>query len=271
VGRPLAAYNFGAPACGPAHEYMYLRAMLNEGIRPRLLLVEFSPLLLNVRHKGEINEEDWNSASWRSLSELLFLRPYFTRPCLKFHEWVAARAAPWYLFRYHLKNTLCEAAFGKLSPSWDFVHDLWGHQGPQGPDPWERAHRLELTRHFYLPTLQTLQLGKGPAKAMRDLLECCRHENIPVVLVIAPESGPCRRWYGRDALDPSNQFLDELRATYGMPVIDARRWVRDEDFQDGHHVQAGGAVAFTRRLIRELRPLLEPSAEQALGCPPSQR
>jgi hypothetical protein len=270
-GRPLAAYNFGAPAAGPAHEYLYLRAMLREGIRPRLLLVEFSPLLLNERHRGYINEEDWNIGAWRSLSELLFLRPYFARPCLQFHDWFAARVLPWYMFRWHLKNTLLEVAFAKYRPSWNYVHDAWGHQIPEGPHPWECARRLERTRFHYRPTLQMLRLGQGPSKAMRDLVDCCYREHIPLALVIAPESSACRRWYSRDALDPSNQFLRELRAAYGVPVIDARYWVHDKDFQDGHHVMAGGAVTFTNRLIRELQPLLSGGDEQASCSPPSPR
>jgi hypothetical protein len=272
-GRPLAAYNFGAPAAGPAHEYLYLHAMVAEGIRPQLLLVEFSPLLLTERREGQrlISEENWNSGAWRSLSELLFLRPYFARPALKFHIWLQARVAPWYMFRFHLKNTLLELAFDRLRPSWDYTHDAWGHEIPEGPPPWECARRLERTRHYYRPTLQRLELGKGPSKAMRDLLECCRREHIRVALVIAPESSACRRWYGPDALAPSDRFLKELRAEYSVPVIDARCWVHDWEFQDGHHVTAGGAVTFTNRLITELRPLLAPADEQASCRPPSTR
>jgi hypothetical protein len=268
-GQPLAAYNFGAPAAGPIHEYLYLRTMLAAGIRPRLLLVEFLPVLLNERRKGLISEENWTSAPWRSLPEMIFLRPYLARPDLKFHDWLEARAVPWYFFRYHLQRGLLGLMYGGGKPDRDFIHDAWGHMIPEGPDRGEIARRLYRTRHYYRPTLQELRLGNGPSQAMRDLLECCRREGIPVALVVTPESTEFQSWYGREALAPAAEFLKELRATYDVPVLDARGWVRDEDFQDGHHVLAGGAQAFTHRLIEELRPLLAEGEEQALRRLPS--
>ncbi len=75
-GRPLLAFNFGVPAAGPMHEYQYLRDLLDEGIRPCLLLVEFLPPLLNEPHSHLISEENWAAADWMSLHQYVRLYPY---------------------------------------------------------------------------------------------------------------------------------------------------------------------------------------------------
>jgi hypothetical protein len=263
-GKPLLAYNFGVPAAGPAHELLYVRDMLEAGIRPRLLLVEVLPLLMNKPHHGIISEENWTSAPWRSLSQLLALWPYLVRPGHKCVDWLQARLAPWYLYRYNLQARLLDALFCVNGRDMELVFDTWGHQIPDGPSPAEIARRIPLTCHFYRPSLQRIRLGEGSRRALRDLLELCRREEVPVMLLITPEARVFRGWYAAGALAPAERLLAQLHDTYGVPVIDARDWVADKDFRDGHHVMPGGSHVFTTRLIEELRPrLLAPRGEEA--------
>ncbi len=46
IGRPVVAFNFGLFGAGPATELLTLRRLLDDGIRPSLLLVEVLPPLL---------------------------------------------------------------------------------------------------------------------------------------------------------------------------------------------------------------------------------
>ncbi len=108
-----------------------------------------------------------------------------------------------------------------------------------------------------MPSLAHFRLGQGPTRAMRDLLECCRNERIPVALVLTPESTTFRAWYQPECLKTMRDLLDELRATYGVEVIDATHWLDDNDFMDGHHLDISGAEKFTARMEDEVRRLLD--------------
>jgi hypothetical protein len=251
-GKPLLAYNLGTPAAGPIHELRYVRDMLDAGIRPRLLLLEFLPLMLNEPHRGRISEENWTSAPWRTLSQMLAFWPYWSRPSVKLQDWLQARLEPWYLFRSHFQPWLLEGLFAGAPFRAQIVHDAWGHQIPSGFNAQQRTERLLLTGHYYAPSLRDLHLGEGPCRALRDLLGLCSRERIPVALVVTPESAVFRSWYRAQTLAPALRLLEELHQSFGVQIINAREWLAENDFHDGHHVTLSGAEAFTTRLLDEL-------------------
>jgi hypothetical protein len=79
--------------------------------------------------------------------------------------------------------------------------------------------------------------------------------NIPVRLVLMPEGTPFHSWYGPGVDDRLMTLLSDVANTYHAPLIDARQWLSDELFSDGHHMLAAGAKQFTERLCREvIRP-----------------
>jgi hypothetical protein len=255
-GRPILAFNFGVPAAGPMHEYQYLRDMLDEGIRPRLLLVEFLPPLFNEPHSHLISEESWAAADWMSLHQYLRLRPYLSHPGLKASEWIAARVAPWYVNRFSLHGWVLEQLHPPEDPSpVPYPHDAWGCRCPEPLTPVVKAARAQVARE-YIPSLSRFRLGEGPVRAMRDLLECCRREQIPVALLLTPESTTFRSWYRPECLKTMRDLLADLRADYGVEVIDGTLWLDDDDFMDGHHLDVQGADKFTTRMGDEVRRLL---------------
>jgi hypothetical protein len=258
-GRPLLAYNFGVPAAGPIHEWLYLRSLLDAGIRPRLLLIEFLPLLFNAPGRSLVSEEGWTFAPWLSLPHLRRMWPYFSRPHAKGGDWLEARMAPAYAFRSDL-HTQLQAWLDPASAPRDFapLQDEWGCRLQETLTAAECWQRLAVSHHECAATVARLRLGKGPCRALRDLLARCRRERIPVALVVMPEASVFRGWYTPSAEAAVGRFLAELQRDYGVEVIDARRWVKDRDFADGHHVLAGGADVFTTRLSAEVLRLLRP-------------
>jgi hypothetical protein len=104
--------------------------------------------------------------------------------------------------------------------------------------------------------LKDFHLGGPPCRALRDTLDLCRRERIPVALVLMPEGSEFQRWYQPADWKCIRQFLADLSCEYEAPIIDARDWIAEEDFLDSHHMLASGAAKFTDRLGREILPIL---------------
>ena len=221
-GRRLAAYNFSIPGAGPLHEFQYLRDMLDEGIRPDLLVIEVLPPLFSAPHHHLISEEEWGVADWMSLHQFRLMRPYFAGPGRKLGGWIAARLAPAFTYRRALQ-ALMELP---MLPPEDrrpvpYVHDRWGCRCPNHLTPKQRTSCVVMARD-YVPSLNRFRLGDGPRRALRDLLKCCNREHIKVVLVLMPESTEFRGWYRPECLTAMDQMLAQMRAEWGVPTIDAR-------------------------------------------------
>ncbi len=255
-GRPLLAYNLGVPTTGPLHEALYLNDLLAEGIRPRLLLVEFVFTHLNERQRGLISEEQFTMPQWLSAHQALFLQPYYSQKRQLLAHWLESRLAPWYGFRCDMHeylggcrkpNPLDPAAQPMDAWGWRLLYDDRG--GPK-----YRAWCRQCAVEMYGESLKRFHLGAGPVQAMRDLLARCRREQIPVARVRMPVT---KEFYelipaeGRNAL--ANLFAE---LSNGVHVIDASRWLPNEDFHDGHHVLKPGAYKFTTRMSKEVQQLL---------------
>ncbi|HZY83656.1 MAG TPA: hypothetical protein VFE78_02390 [Gemmataceae bacterium] len=260
-GRPWLAYNFGVPTVGPMREGLFLREMLDAGIRPRLLLVEFLPPLFNAPQWNLTSEERWVEGRWLSGPQLYRLRPYFDKPRRKGHDWLMARLAPAYGFRQDLQSVLSPPGT-VLRPVY-LPHDPWGWRLPEPLTPELIAGVRGVAHSLYPESLRRFRLGEGECRAMRGLLDLCRQEHVPVVLVLTPEGSGFRAWYSPEARAAPRRLLAELRAAYGVRVLDATEWLPDDSFLDGHHVTPAGAAAYTERLLAELRQLPEWSGEAA--------
>jgi hypothetical protein len=258
-GRPLLAFNLGVPLGGALHESLYLHDLLAEGIRPRLLLVEFVSTQLNHPRSGLISEEGTTETPWMTAAQLRYFAPYFARPARKVRGWLEVQLAPWYALRCPVHNTFNQPEVERPP---ELPHnrpmDQWGWRMLISEVPTEeyRALRRYLARDMYAHSLQNFRLAEGPARALHDLLARCRHEQIPVALVLMPTSAAFRELYPPDARAAVQGLLDELRQRHGVEVIDATDWLPEEDFDDGHHVLLSGAQHFTSRLIDEVQRLL---------------
>jgi hypothetical protein len=258
-GRPLLVYNFGVPTTGPIHEALYLNDLLDQGIRPRLLLVEFVTSHLNQSRRGLLSEEHFTVPLWLSAHQLLFFRPFFSNPRKALIEWVQSRVSPWYAFRWYIHEHF-QGHDEFLRPYEQSRQPMnsWGcrilSDDPGTPE--YRAWRWQGALRMYGPTLQQFRLGAKPTQAMHDLLARCCREQIPVAIVLMPITKEFRELIPAEGRAELDHLVAELCNRYRANLIDASEWLDREDFDDGHHVLKTGAHKFSMRMIDEVQKLL---------------
>ena len=125
------------------------------------------------------------------------------------------------------------------------------------------ADRLAAEAHTVsglVEVFTNFRIDPGADRALRDLLQACRDNGTRAVIVWTPESSGFRAAYGHDAIATMNAYTAELTREFGVRVVNAREWLPDEQFQDGHHPILKGQRTFTKRLYREvLVPLVAKS------------
>ncbi len=256
ASRPLL-FNFGLTGFGPIPQYLCLRRLLAEGIRPQWVIAEvLAPVLHQEPGPGN---ETWLSASRLGWGDLAVLRPYCRKPVLLYRDWLAAHLVPAFTQRF---GVLARYARRWLPPqaleeSWPTMTSLGWVRGPEGVDAATRRGATAHAHDQYVGHFQDFAITPTPDRALRQLLAVCRQEGIRPVLVLMPEGSAFRGWYPPTARAQIDGYLGRLSRDTGVPVIDTRTWMADEDFFDSHHLLVGGATKFTRRFQDEvLRPLL---------------
>jgi hypothetical protein len=259
--KPILSFNYGLLCAGPLREHYCLNHLLADQVRPDLLLIEIMPSLYNAPGKGRFCDENWLYIPPLTLTDLIELRPFVDRPHRLYLPWLRSRLEPWNEHRQKVLHLLA----GSWGPLPTYVKlqeqaDRWGWQPPPTVTvtPEEQRHHLEAALRQYGPAYPDFRLGEQSCRAICDLLETCRREQIPVVLVRMPESSVFRGCYSSQMESAIPALGKSLSERYGAPFIDAQRWIPDSEFWDGHHLLPEGAQHFTDRLGREvILPWLE--------------
>jgi hypothetical protein len=255
-GQQVIPFNFSHLAAGPVMNLMEVHRVLRAGIRPAWVVCELMPpQLAEDRHNLTLEAA--------SVADLPLLRQYHPASRL-WSVFLRLRTHPW---ESHRLTVLRYAAPLLLTPEAVAFCDrirlgpLGGDRTGYTPDYLDAAEirrRTEQTRETYFQRLQNFHITAVSDRAVRDLAELCRREQIRLVFVMTPESRFFRSWYPAEALRRIDDYCAALGREYGVPVVDARTWLDDGDFTDAHHTLRRGAEAFTRRLGREvLQPLIE--------------
>src|SRR5262249_44530192 len=127
---------------------------------------------------------------------------------------------------------------------------------PLTPEAYQ--HGLEYAHREYAGGLLHFGISPRSDQALRELLALCRRQQIGVVLVLMPEGSEFQSWYPSAALAEIDAYLVRLKREEQVPLVDARSWVPDNCFADGHHLMPRGANLYTDRLSREaIRPLIQ--------------
>ncbi len=256
-GDRILAYNFALRGGGPFVELLTLRRLLKEGIRPKLLLVEVFPPLLNNAKRHSL-EEVWFQSGRMSFGEIASLESYHTEPWRLIRRWFIARLEPW-LSLHWIADWPASA---RRTGAKDFY--LLGDHLKVDRYGWEPYPSSSVNpagaaraRSMYRDSMREFAPAERSIAAVRALLALCEHERIPTALVLMTEGSAFRSFYPPMLSERLEQMVRDISHEYAVPLFDARAWVADVDLADAHHPLPTGATNLTKRLTHEvIEPLL---------------
>jgi hypothetical protein len=261
LGRPVAVFNFGVAGAGPLTHLFTWKRLRAAGVQPDLVCVEVVPTFLAGR-PGD-GPRELLTGDRLDKRELSFLKRYHF-PRGEFREdWWRSWLAPGYAHRTKLLRSL-QGYWGRRIDGcgWHEESLAWAVGDA------ERRQGIAQARREHGAILKDFHLGGASCLALRDLLELCRRDGVSAALLWMPEGTAFRELYGDGAEGQAEAFLAGLGREQGAPLLDARRWVADEDFVDCHHLAGRGAAVFSERFGGEaLLPLLRQRYEPARPHP----
>jgi hypothetical protein len=254
-GRPALVFNFGMSGGGSLVEWLCLRRLLAAGLRPDYLVLEVLPATLNQPGDHPV-EEEWLDGARLRASELAFLNRYHSEPERPLRRWAKGRGLPGLWLRANLRTSLGLDTRDPRTRPERIEGTMDGHGWrpycAEEVSPERRQWLTWFAGRQYSRAWGEFRIAAGPARALWAILACCRQEGIPAALLLMPEGSSFRTLYTPSMQTGIDSHLEALAREWDVPLIDARLWLDDRDFWDGHHVLPRGAAAFTARFEQEV-------------------
>lgn len=257
----VEAFNFACPASGPMTSALYLRRLLDEGVKPDGLFVELHPGFLTP-HQPPF-EGQWLHSYRLRPEEIGHLNRFgWAVPVPPQHRWTSWLTAATD-YRFALLNcyfpVMLPCPYGLTVGS---KNDEFGYVAGIELPAADRPKALMRAHEQYAPIFADYDVGGPGCAAVRDILTLCRENGIKASVVLMPEADAFRVWYGKTGNEAIGRFALSIGEEFGIPAIDARDWVPDDGFSDGHHMTAAGGATFTERLAEVSRAWLNRREEQ---------
>ena len=263
LGTPVEVFNFGQAGAGPVTNAVYVRRLMQDGVKPDFALIEVHPVFL-AGQRPDPPEARWLLPFRLRPDELPVVRamgfPVETpathgprgliAPFFEYRFLILDRYAPFLLMsnsRLNGGHETDDRGFARLQDSVTLR---------------AKAHLTGLAHAQYADYLPGFRPNGVGVTAVRDMLDRCRAAGWNSALMLMPESSAWLKWYDPRGLSELDDVMAALGREYGVPVFDARTWVPDELSVDGHHLTGPGADCLTGRLSREA---LAPWIGQALS------
>jgi hypothetical protein len=256
-GSPLV-YNFGYRRADPILVWLQLARLLDDGVRPRAVLVMLSDDEIRSAQPPDEVVRLWESRF--SIADLRRLEPYADEPDA-FRQRGGTRRNPWVARR--------PALVTELPDGWrvgDLIHTgAWERMDRHGFSPFPmkiitpvtRAAVMDSLRQFHAALVDTELPPPISVRVYQDLIARCRTAGIAVAACWAPDSPSGRAVYTSQASATREARARVLAAAIGVPVFPAPDELTDDDFADGYHLCASGARKYSRWLAEaHLKPWL---------------
>ncbi len=253
TGKPCFAFNDAVLGRGPIFQLLHVRRLIARGIKPDVLVLEIVPSQF-AAHGGkpsEIGHIRPDRLTWEeveALAELGYSDAKYR------DEWLESMLNPWFAFRFQL--------LGMIQPKWtppEVIAETRKFPNKTGWQPYEErltpekhVKQLESAKSGHFENLNKMELGHAAVAALRETLALCKREGILAVVVLTAENSDFRSWYGPAALRAVEELIQISKHGADGRVIDARAWMPDAAFADGHHMYDLAAPSYTSRLTREL-------------------
>jgi hypothetical protein len=251
-GSPLV-YNFGQAGAGSLRILLTLLRVLDAGVKPDYVLIEWFPIALAADGPAEEQAKGW--APWLGLADVRRLAPHCDRPLVLGGRWATSRIDPWYVYRLTLMSHWQPGWLrwqDRLTYQWDQLDRFgWLPYPAETVSDEVRATGIEAVRKQIAATLLHFRVGAASDHVLRDLLTRCRNECIPVAFYTTPEGPTVRSFYQPAGRAELSAYAATLSREYGVPLFDASDGFAEVEFADGHHLLRSGAARFSRRLADE--------------------
>ncbi|MGL6096194.1 MAG: hypothetical protein ACRC7O_10415, partial [Fimbriiglobus sp.] len=232
AGTEVLPFNFSHFGAGPVFNRVVSGRLSDAGVRPKWVLLEIMPAFFpreNVRFV----------AGQTTLADVAESSQY-----IRFGE------LGWEWFRHRTVGFPAYAQRATRPPEAVISYaELGGYTGLKSAVPADVAARemAVQTGHFGRHLKDWTPAAKSD-RAFRDMIAQYRGLGADVRILLSPEGTDHRKLYGPGCEDRVTLYANGLSSEMNVPVIDARRWLADGDFADGHHVLTHGAAKFTARL-----------------------
>jgi hypothetical protein len=260
--RPVV-FNFATLATGPLRQLQMFRRILDRGIRPTWVIVEMWPPYL-TQHKYFCEEPYIRDRDLQAADASLLSR-YFAEPWPAYQRLLEGQLAPVWHYRHLLLRHYAPFLFrDEVRAAGDWSDPELRVEGCGWlPAPAPRLagplfdHLVRETAEETRKFLGEFAISDTADAALRELLQTCKRHGIQAALVLVPEHGALRACACPEVDGQVAAYLGGLSRAFGVPVIDVRDWVPDDDFIDMTHALPRAAGPYTERFGREvLRPLL---------------
>jgi hypothetical protein len=259
-GRPPAeplVFNFALTATGPLHQLLMVHRLRAAGIHPDWVLLEVLPAYLRL----DADAEPVLPPERLTWGDLGVAAPFCRDPAQFRRAWLGTRLASLTTARVGLMSRLAptwQPPDRRRRVAWDNADGFrWFAYPCPELTPEVRRRAVEQARRQFAGSLDHFHVSPPADRALREAIAACRADGIRVAVHLMPEGPAFRSWYPPGACLSVDAYLSDLSRSEGVPVIDARDWMAEEDFTDSHHLLPEAARRFSERFgSAALGPLL---------------
>ena len=248
-------FNFGLGGANMFRQYLCLRRLLEDGIKPRRVGIE---VLGAIMSKEVFEIADVPQLLVRARAEEVGdYAAYSNTPSDFYSTWSRSRWDPSY--KYGMKLQRQTLALRLIPLPWirhleKVPYDKWGWD-PSPPAPIaESDYRggFSIAHNQFHDKFEDFKISRQTDIPLRRVLEMCKAAGLDVFLFRMPEGKDFHAMYTPQADAAIESYLAKIETEYNVPMIDASSWIGKEGFTDGHHLNATGAADVTRRFAGEL-------------------